>query len=230
MKRLVIVGEGHGDVVALPILARKVLQEKDKGSQLFVDNDVVRAGGVTGLLKWDKVAERGDATKWKKMVNVAAIRRDVAGILAVFDGDASKFPAGSNEPFCPATAAKYLISEAAECGAGKLFSLALVFACVEYESWLIAGAESFKGKHLSDGRIALPSNVKLPGGSMESHGKRWMEENCLGYRPTRDQGLFTEILDLNIVRSQSLRSFARLEHAIEQLVEATGQGRIISTP
>ena len=37
-------------------------------------------------------------------------------------------------------------------GAGKLFSVAIVFVCMEFESWLIAGIESLLGKPFSDGR------------------------------------------------------------------------------
>ena len=111
-----------------------------------------------------------------------------------------------------------------------MFSLSVVFACSEYETWLVAGAESLAGRHLNDGRLALPAHVKFPAGDVESHGKRWLEQNCASYRPTRDQGLLTELLDLQSVRAKKLRSFARLEHAIDQLLEAVEKDRHISTP
>ena len=43
MKRLVILGEGHGEVSALPVLARKILLEKDAERRLLVDDEIIRA-------------------------------------------------------------------------------------------------------------------------------------------------------------------------------------------
>jgi hypothetical protein len=230
MKRLVLLGEGHGEVSALPVLARKLLCERDRGSLFFVDDDILRTGEAAGLIKWDKQKNRADCREWIRKVGVAARRSNLGGILALFDGDARTFPAGSPSAFCAAAAAKFMAVAAGEAGAGKIFSLAVVFACVEYETWIIAGAESLAGKSFKDGRPALPRGLKFPAGELESHGKRWLEEHCPGYRPTRDQSPLTELLDVNVVRAKKLRSFSRLEHAIDQLLEATGQGSFISTP
>jgi hypothetical protein len=41
MKRLVLLGEGHGEVSALPVLARKILREKDT-EQWIVDDAASR--------------------------------------------------------------------------------------------------------------------------------------------------------------------------------------------
>jgi hypothetical protein len=171
MKRLVLLGEGHGETSALPILARKLLREKDRDQLFFVDDDIVRAGGASGLVKWDKQKNQADCREWNRKIGVAARRSNLGGILAVFDGDARTFPAGSQSLFCAATAAKLMTIAAAEAGAGKIFSLAVVFACVEYESWIIAGAESLAGKSFKDGRPGLPRGLKFPAGDPESHGK-----------------------------------------------------------
>jgi hypothetical protein len=120
---------------------------------------------------------------------------------------------------------------ACKIGAGKNFSLAIVFACIEYESWLIAGTESLAGKAYHDGRPILPQGMVFPEGARESHGKGWLERNCpTGYRPSRDQGPLTELVDLRIVRSKQLRSFSRLDHAIEQLLDAARGEVCIVTP
>lgn len=230
MKRLVLLGAGHGETSALPVLAKKLLQEKDPDRLLFVDHEIIRTRDAVGLVKWDKQKNQPAYREWLRYVRVAARRTDLGGILAVFDGDARTFPAGSPSLFCAATAAKSMAASATEAGAGSIFSLAIVFACVEYETWIIAGAESLAGKPLKDGRPALPRGLKFPAGDPESHGKKWLEQNCPGYRPTRDQGALTELLDLNVVRAKKLRSFARLEHAIDQLLEAVGKGLYTSTP
>ena len=61
MKRLVLVGEGQGDVAALPVLVRRLLREKESGGEVFVDHDVIRESSP---VKWDKQAARPDYTKW----------------------------------------------------------------------------------------------------------------------------------------------------------------------
>ena len=227
MKRLVVVGEGHGEGSALPVLVRKLLQEKDTYHTLFVDRNVIREPNP---VKWNKLAARPDYSKWIARVTLAARRGEVGGVLAIYDGDLPSFPAGSSSRFCAATAARSMAAAAAEAGAGKIFSLAVVFACVEYETWIIAGIESLAGRKYKDGRSALPSNLKFPPGDPESHGKRWLEQNCRGYRPTLDQSALTELLDLNVVRAKNLRSFKRLDHAIDQLLSAVGSGSHISAP
>ena len=231
MKRLVILGEGHGEVSALPVLAKKILLEKDVERQLFVDEDIIRSHNPSGLVKWDKEQKLPNFEEWFKRIKIAARRPRLGGILAIFDGDAKKFPAGSDSPFCSAKAAKLMAEAAAKIGAGKNFSLAVVFACVEYESWLIAGTESLAGRTFKDGRPILKKGMSFPAGDPESHGKGWLERNCLSsYRPSRDQGPLTELVDLHIVRGKKLRSFSRLDHAIEQMIEAVKSDVYIVTP
>jgi hypothetical protein len=72
--------------------------------------------------------------------------------------------------------------------------------------------------------------VRFPSDNHEDRGKAWLEENCLSYRPTRDQGELTELVDFNVVRGQQLRSFARLEHGLNQLAEAIAANSHTSTP
>lgn len=230
MKRLVILGEGHGETSALPVLAKKILREKDSEQRLFVDEDIIRTHNPLGLVKWNRQQNQADYEKWLWYIRIAARRGNVGGILAVFDGDADKFPAGANSPFCAATAARSMAVAAAHVGAGRNFSLAVVFACIEYESWIIAGAESLAGKSYKDGRPILPRDVIFPAGAPESHGKRWLEKNCSGYRPTRDQRPLTELVDLQVVRNKGLRSFSRLDHAIDQILGAVANQSFISTP
>lgn len=229
MKRLVLLGEGHGDVAALPILVRRLLQEKDKAHLLHVDHDVIRFGS-SRVMRWDKGRKQPDYTEWIKGVTVAARRRNIAAVLAVYDGDLKNFPPGSDSPFCAAIAAKSMAAATAQAGAGRRFSLSVVFACVEYETWIVAGAASLRGRPLADGRVALPVNVPIPTGDPESHGKRWLQQHCPNYRETRDQGPFTELLDLDCVRSKRLRSFRRLEHALDQLLEAATGSFHVLTP
>jgi hypothetical protein len=194
-----------------------------------VDRDIIRTAPAR-LVKWDKSKSRPDYSEWLARVVLASRRREVGGVLAVYDGDAKTFPAGSGTPFCAGAVAKLMATTATQAGAGKTFSLSVVFACSEYETWLVAGAESFAGRFLDDRRLALPPNTSFPAGDPESHGKRWLEQHCPNYRPTRDQKELTEIIDLQTVRTKNLRSFQRLEHALDQLLGAVANGVHISTP
>ncbi|MCU0785523.1 MAG: DUF4276 family protein [Verrucomicrobia bacterium] len=230
MKRLVLMGEGHGEHAALPGLATKVLRENGRDNLMFVDGNVVRAGNPFGLLKFDKEKDRTDTSSWVRYLRLAASRPALGGVLAVFDGDGPCFPAGSKTPFCAAAAARLLAREAVAVGAGKSFSLAVVFACVEYETWIIASVESLAGRTFQDGRPVLPAGTAFPEGDPETHGKRWLEKRLPGYRPTRDQRPLTELMDVGLIRSRRLRSFARFEHAIEQIAGAVEAGTCITSP
>ncbi len=229
MKRLVLLGEGHGEVSALPVLIRRLLHEKGAANLLYVDRDVIRTS-PSRLVQWNKDKNQPDHSRWISRVALASRRRDIGGVLAIYDGDPKMFPVGSTSLFCAATAAKSMAAAALSVGAGKTFTLSVVFACSEYETWLIAGVESLAGRHLGDGRLVVPSKVKFPAGDPESHGKRWLEENCVNYRPTRDQSALTELLDFQFVRANKLRSFTRLEHALDELIEAVAKDKHVSTP
>ena len=226
MKRLVLLGEGHGEVSGFPVLARKLIHLKNAQDKLYVDKHVIRAHNPSGLIKWNKDRNLEDASEWIRFLRIAARTKDLGGVLALFDGDLRNFPAGKQAPFCAATAAIHMAKSAEQAGAGKVFSLAVVFACVEYETWLVAGA----GKVATSGEQVLFPGIPFPGGDPESHGKGWIERHHKSYRPTRDQKPLTELLDLKIVRERKLRSFTRLEHAFDQLLTAAESGVHVSTP
>ncbi len=229
MKGLVLLGEGHGEVHALPILIRRLLEQRQTRGEFYVDPHVIR-DGPSHLVKWDKGAGKPDCSGWVKRIELAVRTRDVGAILAVYDGDAATFPAGSNDAFCAMTAARLMAAAATSAGAGKMFSLSVVFACKEYETWIVAGIESLAGRRLPDGRLIIPAGTTFPPGEPETHSKAWLLRNCPSYRPRRDQASLTELLDLNVVRAKKLRSFQRLENSLDQLTKAVASGRHISTP
>jgi hypothetical protein len=229
-KRLVLIGEGHGEVGALPILIRKLLEERNAHEALFVDNQIIRARNPSGLIKWDKKSAAANSAEWLRFLRVASLRKNLGGVLAVFDGDADLFPAGSANAFCAKTAAQLMASVAIQAGAGKTFSLAVVFAIKEFESWIIAGAESLVGKTYPDGRPILKARTALPHPNPESTGKHWLEANTYSYKPSRDQSGLIDLVDLPLIRSRSIRSFRRLEDAIDQLLDAVKKGEFVTTP
>jgi hypothetical protein len=129
MKRLVVMGEGQGEYEALPLLVSRVINEKIPAAhgQLFVDSASFKIGEVQSL------AARNFA-KWHRLLKAAAKRPHIGGILVVLDGD---LPKVLGNPFCAARIATQLAEETRIDGAGAVFSVGVVFACREFESWFI---------------------------------------------------------------------------------------------
>jgi len=99
-----------------------------------------------------------------------------------------------------------------------------VFACQEFESWLIAGVESLAGKPLKDGRPGVKAGIAPPDKNLEAaprDAKRWLRKATVsGYSPARDQAALAKIVDLDLIRNRPMRSFRRLENALSQIVSA----------
>ena len=109
-----------------------------------------------------------------------------------------------------------------------------MFACQEFESWLIAGIESVAGKPFPDGRIRVKRGTKPPDGDLEQNpraAKEWLREAMVdGYKPTRDQASLTRLIDLQLIRNREMRSFQRLESAVNELATAIREGVHIVSP
>jgi hypothetical protein len=225
LKRLVLFVEGEGEVAAAPALIGKLLPElRGPNPVCFLDPNPLRIGGITRLF--------GEKEKnWIDKLHVAAKRGNLGGILLLQDGDVAVSP---REDFCARDVGWDLSRRARDAGAGSIFSVASVFACQEFESWLIAGIESLAGKKLANGRIEIPGHLKTPAGDLEQHprdAKGWLNQNIpAGYKPNTDQKPLTQAIDVNAIRERGLRSFRRLESALRQLVEAIRSDRHIVTP
>ncbi len=223
MKRIVLFVEGEGESEAAPMLVKQILSDIDALNEVFPDPAPFRVGGVNKLLK-------DNCKEWKRFLAASSKRRNVGGILLLLDSD---IDAIGQIPFCAATVAKMLAKEAAAVQGGIAFSVAVVFARQEFESWLIAGVESFAGKSLPDGR-KIDKNAKPPTGDLEispRDAKGWLNKNIEGgYKPTRDQAALTGLVDLGAIRQRNLRSFKRLESALAELVEAIRDDRPVATP
>jgi len=166
-----------------------------------------------------------------RWLGAAAKHSDIGAVLLLLDGDIRRI---DGEAFCAANVAKKLAQEAKRARGGELFSVAVVFACQEYESWLIAGVESLAGKPLKDGRPGVKTDVSPPEGDLEAaprDAKRRLGKMMVsGYSPARDQAALTEILDLELVRNRPMRSFRRLENALSQSVTAIREESPLSSP
>jgi hypothetical protein len=215
--------EGDGETDAVPALLRRLLNEKGGWHDVLLDDATFRVGSVDRLVK-------DDFREWRRYLAASLKRANVGGVLLVLDGDYQKL---QGKVFCAAEIAKSLAVAAMHVGAGVTFSVAVVFARQEYETWLIAGVASLAGKRLPDGRL-IKSDAKAPDGDLEAgprDAKGWLRAIVEGgYKPTRDQAALTKLVDLEAIRSRKLRSFRRLESALSVLLEAIRSNRPIISP
>lgn len=224
MKRLVLFVEGEGDALAVPILVKRLLTELDAWDCLFLDPHTFVTKGVNRLVK-------DGCRNWLRWLGAAALRGQLGAVLLVLDGDLARF---RGDPFCAARVARELARKSAEARGGDLFSVAVVFACREYESWLIAGVESLSGKRLMGGLAGVRAGTHPPEGDLEASlrdAKGWLKKVMeSGYKERRDQAALTEIVDLDVVRRRPMRSFRRLESAIATVVGAIRSGSHVVSP
>jgi hypothetical protein len=224
MKRIVLFVEGEGEATAVPNLIGRILTEQNALDAVFLDDYPFRVGQINKLVK-------NEYREWKRKLSAAKKRSDLGAVLVVSDGDIKRV--GGN-PFCASEVARSLAIEAVDTGAGSTYSAATVFACQEFESWLIAGIESVAGKPFPDGRIRVKIGTKPPDGDLEQNpraAKEWLREAMVdGYKPTRDQASLTRLIDLQLIRNRKMRSFQRLESAVEELVTAIRDDAPIVTP
>ena len=231
MKRLVLMGEGDGDRESLVVLAKKLLAPLSPWDALQLDPNVITLGDLPALLSSKRQGEH-DRGKWLNRLRHAAKRRGFGGALVILDGDAKHRVLG--EQFCAKRQATQLVEMARTIGAGSVFSLAVVFARQEYESWLIAGVNSLVGKLLKDGMEGVLPETIPPEGDLElapRDAKRWLSDHMrVKYKPARDQAELTKYLEIELVRGRGMRSFQRLENAISQLVDSFRSGACVATP
>ncbi len=224
MKRIVLFAEGHGEDVALVRLVKRLLTEQGvwERRDILLDEHPFRVGQVGRLVK-------DGCSQWKRWLAASIKRRNLGGVLLVLDGDAKRI---EGRAFCTAAVAARLADEAKAAGAGTKFSVAVVFARQEYESWLIPAVAALAGSRLSDGRRIRP-DTELPVGDLEEKrdAKGWINSVLEGgYHATRDQATLTELADLQAIRNFRLRSFRRLEAALAELVLAIREDMHVATP
>jgi hypothetical protein len=224
MKRLVLFVEGEGEAEAVPALVKRIINGQGTWpDDIVLDSDTFRVGAIGKLAK-DHYRD------WKRFLGTALKRQNVGGILLILDGDTEKL---GGKPFCAATIARSMAVAAQEVGAGETFSVAVVFALQEYETWLIAGVTSFAGQRLADGRL-VAAHARPPYGDLEASprdAKGWLRGMVEGgYKPTRDQAALTHLVDIGVIRERNLRSFRRLESALSVLTAAMRLNKPIASP
>ncbi len=206
---------------AVPILVKRVLANI-LGAQFAANPvDICDAWRVGHLHRLQASA----CAQWIRLLAVAG-RTGASAVLLVLDGD-------NLGKLCPVEVARALRKSAQVNGAGGGFSVGVVFAMQEMESWFIADAQALSLRSNTQPLRGVKPLTAIP--DNPEHGPRdakgWLSHNMPnGYKPTIHQAEFARLLNIQRVRSQNLRSFQRFEHAVQQLYAAVVSGPHIATP
>lgn len=203
MAALVPIVEGDGEREAAGILLRKLLYPDHHKAGLHV----LRPLSVNGRSNLTKSGGIED------FINIALRRPDVAGVLVLLDAD-------RDTPCALACELRERI-EARQ----PPVPVAVVCAQVEFESWFVDSIETVRGA------CGISEDAQRPE-RPPANPKAWLTQQMprgRAYKETIDQAPLTDRLDFSLLEDRS-RSFRRMRHAIEELVEAYGAGRAVVTP
>lgn len=189
--KLIAIVEGHGDVAAVRVLLRRVLQEKLQRYDVTVESSI--------RVPKDKLLKPGEL---ERAINLAARRTSATdGIVVLVDADDD----------CPAELAPAMAARAAESRPDRRISV--VIAKSEFESWFVAAADSLAGfRGLADSLVAPEDAERI------RNAKGWLSNNMppgLTYRETIDQAAFANRIDLE--QAQQCPSFDKFVREIRTL-------------
>lgn len=183
--RVVSIVEGDGEVVALPLLLRRVAQWRTP--------DVYPDVPAPIRVRRDRFVNRED--EFRRHLLLAAEKAGVGGwILILLDADDD----------CAVQASQDLLDRARSVIPHRRVSV--VMAVREYEAWFIAAAGSLDGHR---GFSHEPGQVVAA--EVPRDAKGWIKERMIGrsYGETVDQPAFTAVMDLELAHEHS-RSFRKL--------------------
>ena len=197
MPTIVPVVEGDGDVAAFPELLARILLENHNRPDVLVaqgKSGVVKANGRPNLLN-----------KLDKFLHHAQNKPDCDAILVLLDAD--------ND--CPVILSRQLSQHCEQ--VGTKCPVQIVCARRSYESWFLASLDTVKGKSV------IPDTATLSGDAENvPNPKQWITAllpRGQAYKETTHQAALSSYIDLDLAHKNS-RSFRRLCHALEQLLDA----------
>ena len=193
MITIATVVEGHGEVLALPLLLRRLVHSFAPEQQVVVPPPFRLPRG--------KFAAPGDL---ERAVKVVSRRVDSGGVLVLADADDD----------CPVDLARAIdarLSGTVPC------PVRTVLANREYEAWFLASMRSLRVH-----RDVKPDAEPHPDPETVRNAKGVVAERLLAakYSETRHQPAFTELLDLQ--EASACRSFRKLSVEVARLVEGPG--------
>lgn len=186
MTRVSCIVEGHGEVIAVPILLRRIAQWRSP--QEYVD--------VPPPIRVHRDRFLNRAEEFSRHLQLASAKcGDDGWILILLDADDD----------CPATLGREILERARQVVQHKPVSV--VLAKREYEAWMIGAAESLDGcRGLTISDADLQIDAESP-----RDAKGWLRERKLdrAYGETTDQAAFSAVMDLTQAHDRC-RSFRKL--------------------
>ena len=188
--------EGYGEVKALPVLLRRLVEEAEVWS--------VGVGRPIRKPRNQLVRE----TELKKAVRLALLQPDCSAVLILFDGNSD----------CPAELGP-AVQEWAAAEAGGV-PCEVVIAHREYEAWFLAAVESLRGQRRIPSDAQPHPNPEQPRDA-KGHLEGRMESGAT-YLETTDQPALSASFSFTDAYRHS-RSFRKLAYAFGRLVGSMGQ-------
>ncbi len=184
--------EGHGEVEAVPVLLRRIVQHLSPDCILDVPRPI--------RVKRNKILQSGEL---ERAVALAAYRTKQDGcVLVLLDANGD----------CPAEVASQILERAGATGQNR--NVRAVLAKMEYEAWLLAAADSLAGKRGIDDAVRPPDDPEAI-----KDAKGWLSARMppgQPYRETIHQAALSAVLDLNSARRAP--SFDKLWRDIRSLM------------
>ena len=185
--------EGHGDVVAVPLLIRRIAAE--------LHPDLVIETPRPIRVQRNQVVQMD---KFERRVELAAQRIGGQGaIFIILDADNA----------CPAQLGPELLNRASQVCSD--LPIAVVLAKYEFEAWFLASAESLRGQR------GLRDNIQPPNDPETiREAKEWLTHRMQGnrtYSETHDQPALTACF--NIEHARQANSFDKCYREISRLLD-----------
>ena len=200
-----LIVEGKGDVVAVPLLLRKVLHEKLKNFSFQIISQPIRAGAIPALRAPGKL---------EYYLNLACMRKrrkECDCIIVILDCDDD----------CPRDVAKEFITRALPYAQGFSCPIAFGFIKREFESLFLNSIDSIVKKMSPVRRMDLDKIKTSPDLEEVRDAKSLFYKSLQldNYKEAKEQAGFVDKLDLAVLHARS-RSYRHVETLIDWIVQA----------
>ena len=193
MPKIVTIVEGHGEVEAVPVLLRRIVEAVAPNANVE----------VTPPIRVDRY----------KIVKPTELERAIELAARIANGDGCVLVLLDAEDDCPAELGPDLLRRAS--GTRPDRAIRVVLAKREYEAWFVAAVTSIVGLAGISEDARAPEDAE---GIRDA--KRWLTRHmpeAHSYRPTRHQALLTRHFDLDTAR-RGAPSFDKLWRDLSTLL------------
>ncbi|MCQ4167053.1 DUF4276 family protein [Tahibacter harae] len=186
MSRVICIVEGHGEVIALPVLLRRIAAWR------FPERHI----DVLPPIRVKRDQFLNDEEQFKRFMQLAGMKsREEDAVLVLLDADDD----------CPASFGPFLLQRARHAIPHR--SVSVVLANREFEAWYIGAAKSLDGyRGLTISPADLKSDPEQP-----RDAKGWLRSRmgARSYGETTDQPAFAAKMDMDAAYERC-RSFRKL--------------------